>query len=185
MDVLGESNPHGRGRAIETYPDLLRVGQAYEAYVARQLQAHGFILEPYLTQDEQYRLGENRFGLEIKHDRRMATTKRVYIEVAERRDAARPMMTPSGIFRADACWLYGIGDQDRFYMFSRKRLQVIFWDGQDGTRSDVVCREIGTSRGFTIPVATAEAEADRIYGGAGQWQVCEPGIETRTAEDTK
>lgn len=94
--------------------------------------------------------GENINGIEIKYDKKSCQTDNLYIETAEKSDAANPNYVPSGIFKDDNSWAYAIGDYVRIYVFSIKQLRFLY-------HRDVYKRvETPTSQGFLLPLKSAE-----------------------------
>lgn len=133
----------------------LRTGAEFQDFIMERLHLIGTVLQPLCSRTGQLK-GENLFGLEIKHDEKMHLTGNVCIEVAEK---ARPRdgdYAPSGIFRSDNTWLYGIGDHSVFFIFPKSTLRNLY-----AKRTVHGLREynIPTSKGFLIPFSLA----DRIY----------------------
>jgi hypothetical protein len=161
-------------RESESYDDKFAVGRAFERLVEMKLKPFGFVLSPCDTYADQLRIGENRFGLEIKHDRKMATTGNIYIETKECRIPGNPLV-PSGIYRDDRCWLYGVGDPSKFFVFSKRLLKHIEKCHLDEWGDTYGCRRHrkSTSCGFTLPLSLAVMLADRVFVEAGddRWKV--------------
>jgi hypothetical protein len=130
----------------------LKSGASYQDFIMVRLHLLGWVLQPYCSREGQLK-GENLFGLEIKNDDRMSETGNVCIEVAEK---ARPRVgdyVPSGIFRKDNTWMYGIGNRLLFLVFAKSTLKTAY-------ARRVALRfknyETQTSRGFLIPLSDAE-----------------------------
>ena len=161
---------------VPDHDDLRRIGEAFELYVAQQLRPHGFVLDRCTSYRDQLRIGENLLGLEIKFDRKVRETGNLYIETEERHPKSPSThMRASGIFRDDQSWLYGIGDHDRFYIFSKRHLRSLFWDLKSGSPLlGIAFKAIGTSRGFVFPVRSVSGHVERIYASdqpGGPWRV--------------
>lgn len=181
MGRVGQSGRSGEGvvkvaTAVPDYDALRRTGEAFELYVAERLLPHGFVLDRCTTYREQLRIGENILGLEIKLDRRMRDTGNVYIETSERHPSSPSnLMRESGPFRPDQSWLYGIGDHDHFYIFSKRHLRWMFWKVRAGEApAGVEFKKIGTSLGFVVPVRIVGEHVERIYQSdapGGPWRV--------------
>ena len=128
----------------ESYDDKLKVGQAYERFVRDQYAALGITLTLVHGRTRQLLIGDTEEGLEIKHDRNHKTTSNIFIEVAEKRHSWQPDFVPSGIFRQDKTWLYGVGNYDVFYVFKKATLR------EESTRRHIFTINEGTSRGFLL-----------------------------------
>ena len=138
----------------EYYQDQLKAAGEYQDYVCEKLHYVGIVLQNMTSQKYQYEKRENLLGLEIKFDNRMQETKRIYIETAEKSNPQNPNYIPSGIYRDDGSWLYGIGNYDIFYIFDKKVLQRI--DKHDPSWLYRPHQNLPTSKGFCIPVEQAE-----------------------------
>lgn len=134
----------------EYYKGKLEKGLEFQDYVVERMYEFGFPITGYSSKSYQYSHGENRNGVEIKYDMRMAETGNLYIEVAEKSDASREKFWPSGILRNDNSWLWAIGDYKVIYVFAKRQLRWIY-----ETESPHVV-VISTSKGFLLPVSRAE-----------------------------
>jgi len=90
-----------------------------------KLHQEGIIIQNFCSKKFQYEVGENIQGIEIKLDRRSLETKRICIEVAEKRPELTTWM-PSGILRNDNTRFYIVGNDSYFYLFSRKLLKQLY-----------------------------------------------------------
>lgn len=140
------------------YAEKLAQSHSYVDFVTRELIKHHIFLSNTVSKESQWNLGENHFGLEIKFDGRMAQTKNIYIETREKSHPSKIIRSPSGIYRDDNSWLFGIGDYSVFFIFAKKRLQELHRQKPEYLKE----REIPTSMGFTIPVEKAKLIADRV-----------------------
>jgi len=101
-------------------------------------------LKCFETRKEQYEIGENPEGLEIKWDGRYSDTNNLYIEIGENRDGRKGRYVSSGIKRNDNSHHYIIGNEEKkIFIFSKKRLQNISKKYRQVN--------IDTSEGFLIP----------------------------------
>jgi len=101
-------------------------GEAFQDYVEDVLEKMwGFRLNCYKTKEEQYKIGENKFGMEIKLDNSFRDSMRLWIEIAEKAMPREGDFVKSGIYRDDNAWLYLIGDYDMFYIYSKNMLQLL------------------------------------------------------------
>lgn len=143
------------------YQEKLESGLQYQDFIVEELYKRGIILIQIVSCAGQYRIGENMMGLEIKHDEKLKETGNIYIETEERTSPDILDFTPSGIYRADNSWLYGIGDRSVFFIFSKKWLQWL--DQVD--RPPVSIRRapagMGTANGFILTATDAETWAAR------------------------
>ena len=126
-------------------------GLEYQDYAFDQLRKmdgmplfHG----AYASEKYQREKGESPSGLEIKYDSRFRETGNLYIEVAEKSDAALPNYTASGIMRDDNSWLYLIGDYDEAFIFAKNLLRAFCVP----SNKDIVFKETPTSQGYLFPI---------------------------------
>lgn len=160
-----ETNYHN-----DIYVPRMNDGVEYQDWILKRLHEQGIILQPLSSKKGQLE-GENLLGLEIKYDRKMAGTGNIYIEVAEKSNPANEQYVPSGIYRQDNSWLFGIGDYTKFFIFTKRFLKKLHKEAQaDQDRPPterrypkVVMREpTGTSRGFTFSVEVANLWAAKV-----------------------
>lgn len=78
----------------------------------------------YHTLEEQYNIGENPLGMEIKLDSRCTDKNHFWIECFERTNI-NYSWTPSGIWRDDNSILYAQGNKDLIARFKKKDLQAL------------------------------------------------------------
>ena len=140
------------------------VGEAYEAYLITQWQTAGRAVTPYTTFTDQVTRGDacvNGRDVEIKFDRLMHETDRLYIETAERRRLTRTFV-PSGIYARSAAYWYVIGDYSRVFIFRRQRLRDI------AVEMPVITISAGTSQGWLLPCGDACEEASEVTAYVGR-----------------
>ncbi len=130
----------------------------YEDFLSVKLLLHGIVLQNFKTKKMQYDRGENVLGMEIKLDRRMAETGNVYIEIAEKAGIREGDYFPSGIYRGDETWLYGIGDYKEFFIFSKRTLLQI----HKAAPSWITLKQIPTSKGFVMSQAKAREYVEKV-----------------------
>jgi len=141
------------------YAHLQEKGAEFQDFVVDLfLREMGIALSVYSSRRNQYERGETAQGVEIKYDAQFERTGNLYIEVAEKTDAALPSWTPSGIYRKDNTWLYAIGDYTTVFLFDKKQLQRIHAKG--GVREV----EIPTSRGFLLEERFHEYAIKILHG---------------------
>jgi hypothetical protein len=103
-------------------------GDAFESYVVDHLQREWrATFDRCLTKTDQLAYGDTFFGLEIKYDKQFAKTGNLCIEVAEKTHASNARYVEAGILCESCAWLYGIGNELEFFIFSRRTLRAV-WD---------------------------------------------------------
>ncbi len=146
----------------------VREGEEFQDFIMERLHLIGTILQPLCSRAGQLK-GENLFGLEIKNDEKMGTWGNIYIEIAEKARPRAGDYVPSGIFRSDNTWLYGIGDRLVFFIFPKSTLRNLY-----AKRNIFGLKEKTkpTSLGFVIPLTLAEKLYARkiVFGFDGEIQ---------------
>lgn len=139
------------------YEQCLEAGLEYQDFVVDALRkcTPAILVLPYNSRKYQQNIGESASGIEIKFDNKMKETGNVYIEVAEKSNAAIADFTPSGIYRNDNSWLYLIGDYEQALLFGKKQLQLIYIDEKNYDKRGIKRKEKATSQGFTYPITNA------------------------------
>ena len=130
--------------------DELEESLKYQDFIADQLLNElGWCINLYTSRFYQYNYGESRAGVEIKFDKKMASTGNLYIELEERHSTDKDFV-PSGINRQDNTLHWCIGDYNEAYIFVKAQLKSLC------TR----CNEYNfryiktdTSRGILIPLS--------------------------------
>jgi hypothetical protein len=144
-------------------PGLLEEGLEFQDFVADLLLKElGFPLTSFCSKKYQWKHGENRQGVEIKLDRRMAgdkATGNISIEVAEKSRADMPNWTPSGIMREDNTWLYVQGNYHRVMVFGKEILRLVY----QKQYLDKVIPVKPTLKAFRMPIQEAERIALKIF----------------------
>ena len=109
----------------------LEIGHKFELYVESEFKKYGIDLGMYYD-NRQYR-GENRLGIEIKHDGKLKETGNVYIEYqAINKDESK--FYNSGILKDDNCKYWLIGTEKEYYIFNKKDLLDIYNELIDGEK---------------------------------------------------
>lgn len=105
--------------------DLLEEANQYQDFIADQLLNElGWCINLYTSRQYQYNKGESRAGVEIKYDKKMATTGNLYIETHERHDVNKEFVA-SGINRQDNTLHWCIGDYNEAYIFVKSQLKSL------------------------------------------------------------
>jgi len=142
---------------ITYYDDELISGIAYQEHVTKFLNEHaGMNIKNYETKEEQYNIGENDAGIEIKFDKKFSITRRFWIETQERTSRFTSYV-PSGIFRCDNSTDYLIGDYNTAFLFDKKVLQNISGDFEEEENHKF------TSKAFFLPISKAKEIVKMIY----------------------
>lgn len=138
-------------------PKSFEDGLEFQDFVADALcRELGLAISNFSSRRFQYTVGENKQGIEIKLDKRMADTGNVSIEVGEKSRADNPRYVPSGILREDNSWLYVQGCKELLFIFSKKRLVDLY--NSKRYRVD----ELPTIRRFLMPMADAMRHAEKV-----------------------
>ena len=161
------------------YPDAperrntLREGQKYQEFVRKLLNPLGIAHWHYDDREQQYLIGENRQGHEIKLDARCFSrdpdklpppTGRLSIEVQEKSRKARSEWTDAGILREDNSWLYVQGNYEIIFVFAKNWLRRVYHT----TVAPEDIREFnGTVRKFYLPIEHALLGAGLVANGDG------------------
>lgn len=140
------------------YKEKLESGLEYQDFISDQLRKCDpcIIISAYSSRRYQNDRGESASGIEIKHDMKMKDTGNLYIEVAEKSNAALPDYTPSGIMRNDNTWLYLIGDYEQAFLFSKNQLKAIYADKANYRQRGISEKTNSTSLGFVLPIGYAK-----------------------------
>ncbi|KAA8731240.1 hypothetical protein F4V57_13100 [Acinetobacter qingfengensis] len=153
-------------KKTEYYKTKLQQAFEFENFIAHKLQQeYGINIEPYLTPQGQYDLGENKLGIEIKNDQLIKKYKNIYIEYAEKARASNANYIPSGILKKDNTRFFLIGDEQKFWIFRKSRLLEIYYEEiryqqqQQRSRRKIQFKQKETSKGFVYPVIAAQHEA--------------------------
>lgn len=150
MGCLGEYG------VTEYYSSHLEDGNEYEDFISYTLlKKYGIFVGVFGSRKYQNKIGESISGIEIKHDNKLAETRNVYIEIAEKSRATNRFWVPSGIYRHDNTYLYLIGDYDEAFLFSKNQLRLIYEDKKYCKKHHIIDRYKPTSLGFTYPVEEA------------------------------
>ncbi len=139
----------------EYYREKYEQSLLFQDMMVDAFAAQGIPLSIYSSKEFQFKKGESRQGVEIKHDTLWPTTGNVYIEVAEKSQPEMPRYTPSGILRKDNTKLYAIGNEKRVWVFAKRHLLAEWLEAKQSTRR----RQTPTSIGFVIPIEQADVMA--------------------------
>ena len=111
------------------YPEQLVIGQRYERYLnAVMSHLKGRKVIGYETQKEQYEIGENDAGIEVKRDGKFRGTNNLYVETHEKTKESNRYFVDSGILRKDNSEWWIIGDEKDAWLFYKKDLILIHDD---------------------------------------------------------
>lgn len=117
LDIAREEYANGY------YQGQLEIGVEFQDFATQELYQRGIVVVGYASRRYQIDRGENMLGAEIKRDGKFRGTGNLYLEVAEKAHPDNPVYVLSGIMREDNSWLYIIGDEREFWVFSTKCLR--------------------------------------------------------------
>lgn len=140
------------------YQNKLHEALEYQDFVAEELYKVGLPLFNYASKKYQYEHGENKLGIEIKHDQKFFLTGNLWIEVAEKSHPQNECYVASGIQRKDNSWLYVIGDYSIIFIFSKNLLKILMETGKYEIREN----NTRTSKGFLLSGTEGKKYAARI-----------------------
>jgi hypothetical protein len=133
------------------FSERLMDGKAFEDFVAVELYRVGWPMVIFKSRAYQWKLGENLASVEIKHDRLWPKWGRLFIETKERRNSdGLSEWRDAGIYDASDPWLYVIGNEASFWIFSTKLLKFLHKSGRYEQKIT------DTSEGFVIPLNDAD-----------------------------
>lgn len=143
-------------KMYETKYNTFNRGIEYQEHIADILG-----LVNYHTKKEQYNIGENRLGLEIKFDTRCTDMGHLWIETAEKSNWRNERWIPSGIYRDDNSWLYAQGNWQKIWIFLK--IDLIKTDKDNSfERWAFPWGEKATGTGYVLKFTLADELAKRI-----------------------
>lgn len=134
-----------------------QIGKNHEKwfyFILRELL--NIILTPCKTKWEQYNIGENLEGYELKGDEESNRTDNLFIEIVERRGRTTGQFVPSGIFRYDNTKCYVQGNYNEIFIFNINTLRDL------SKNRKIITIKRGTSKGFILPKKIAKLFADDV-----------------------
>lgn len=140
-------------KKTDYFKKKLQAGHEFEVWVEQEFKEEGIDIGFFLDEEGQYS-GENSFGIEIKHDMRLAETGNIYIEYQERLKNSMGWVN-SGVLKEDNTIYWIIGSPEEYYLFKKDDLLELY---QTVIASNVKvqgCRLVAekanqTSKGFII-----------------------------------
>tara|TARA_R110000744_G_scaffold152852_1_gene267119 strand:- start:807 stop:1265 length:459 start_codon:yes stop_codon:yes gene_type:complete len=139
---------------METRTEKQLKGLKFESFIMDWFSENKKInLSHYTTYDEQIHKGENRQGIEIKNDQMFKRTGNLFISVS--RDYGYVEYC-SGICKGQS-WLYVIGDEEEFYIFSTKQLVQFYKEQTPKIFNGFTSPKNGTEKGFLLSKKQAES----------------------------
>lgn len=119
--------------------DSFQIGMEFQDFVAEKLiKELGIPITLYGSKKNQFSMGENIQGVEIKYDARStgdctyynnAATNTIAIEIAEKTKRENFKWVDSGIYRNDNSWLYIVGNYMQFWIFGKSTLRIMHQSG--------------------------------------------------------
>lgn len=109
---------------MEDFAFCNRIGEEYQDLICHKLFSLGICLNNNTSAKYQLSEGENMAGIEIKHDNKIPTTNRLYIEISAITKKGDNFVD-GGIKKVDKSWLYVIGYEEECWIFSKKQLKLL------------------------------------------------------------
>jgi hypothetical protein len=142
-----------------TYEANLEAAKEFEDFASDVLRVQWLLsIHVYQSKRRQIRDGESAPGVEIKLDRNWGKTGNLFIETSERWNN-EVAFRPAGV--NGKCWLYLIGDYDRFWLFGTSTLKKLA--AMNPFKLTEAPRESPTAKGFLLPIAVADEWALRVW----------------------
>jgi hypothetical protein len=138
------------------YDEEQEDSEPFQDFVVDQLYEIGIPITNYSSRKYQYNHGENRAGIEIKHDKKFKETGNLWIELKEKSDPKNECYVSSGCFRGDNSWLFITGNYEILFIFAKNVLQLL------SKRYNQIENNKKTSIGYLMPGKDAEKYAARI-----------------------
>ena len=108
----------------EYFKGKLQAGHEFEVWVEQEFEKESIDLGSFFDEQGQY-AGENNFGIEIKHDMKLAETGNIYIEYQERLKNSMNWVN-SGVLKDDNTIYWIIGSPKEYYIFSKADLKKLY-----------------------------------------------------------
>uniref|UniRef100_A0A6M3LG26 Uncharacterized protein n=1 Tax=viral metagenome TaxID=1070528 RepID=A0A6M3LG26_9ZZZZ len=140
----------------EYYNKQKEIGLEYQDFVGEILCQNGIVIMNYVSKKYQFSSGENKMGVEIKHDKMFRDTGNLYIELEEKSNPDNKNYIKSGIKRNDNTWLYVIGDYKTIYIFPKNLLLKL------SEEYEPIENNTKTSIGFLLPIKEAEKHNAKV-----------------------
>lgn len=148
----------------ETYrAEAFTRGTEYQNFVETVFRYYLEIeLNCYKKKIEQYLIGENKAGIEIKNDRkfRERNPPALWIEYGEKAAPRDGAYAKSGILRHDNSWLLAIGDYQTLFLFGIKTLRRILIKNYETNHFEFV--QTPTSQAFLMRLPEVQVIAEKI-----------------------
>ncbi|MBR1592941.1 MAG: hypothetical protein IJ666_08015 [Ruminococcus sp.] len=149
----------------EYFSNQLQKGHEFEVWAEEEFKKYGIDIGSYNDEKGQFS-GENKAGIEIKHDMRFKETGNLYIEYKERLRSSQPWVN-GGILKDDNTKYWLIGDTNRYFIFEKQALIGIY---QRLANNETVSgckmtaeKQNGTSMGF---IMNMQASRKILFAGS-------------------
>lgn len=133
----------------------------FENFIAEKIKSeYGLDIEPFISSEGQYELGENALGIEIKNDKLIKETGNIYIEFQEKSGEHLSNYTNSGILKQDNTLYFLMGDYSEFFILRKSDLLEVYREELNLIAKGIVSvrgvefKQISTSKGFILPVGS-------------------------------
>lgn len=152
------------GTSQSDFQTRLDDGLKFERVVSTFLESQGFPIGLYLSREDQWRFGESRAHLEIKHDKAHDTepskSPNLFIEIEERRDTSGlSQWRPAGIYDASDPWFYLIGGTATIWLLNVRYLRLV----HSVNKYPVVMNRTETAKGMLYPTRMADSTMIRKW----------------------
>lgn len=113
----------------QNYARNLEVGNKFERKMEQFfLDEVGYVINGYMTAEEQYRIGENDRGIEFKNDREMKYSNNVCFEFKEKSRGSDVGYRSSGLRTIDNSTIFCIGDEFKVFLFDKTFIYDWIWE---------------------------------------------------------
>ncbi len=141
-------------------------GAYYEDFIKDLMFLKGLAITSYKGKNNQFDIGENLAGIEIKFDSRCVDMNHLWIETAEKSKSQNKEWYPSGVCREDNSWLYIQGNYDKVWIFAKRDLRDCYelkkcreWAFFQENPYKMPPDNTATGRGFELPMDRANKMA--------------------------
>lgn len=111
-------------KKTDYFKEKLQAGHEFEVWVEQEFNKENIEIGSFLDEEGQYS-GENKFGIEIKHDMKLAETGNIYIEYQERLENSKKWVN-SGVLKEDNTSYWIIGSPKEYYIFKKGDLVNLY-----------------------------------------------------------
>ena len=132
-------------------------GLEFQDFICEILFKEGIIVQNFSSKKYQYEIGENKQGFEIKLDALCTKTKRLSIEIAEKKNSNNQEWINSGIYGIGNSWMYIQGNYEIIFIFPKNILVALH-----KSKKYEEVESHGTIKKFYLPFDESEKWASKI-----------------------